>query len=219
LAQIVMFLMLGILVFPTHLPAVAKLGVVLALYLAVVARPAVVTLCLLPFGYSWREIACVAWLGLRGAVPIILATVPILMSDDPATPAREVLDEFDLVFFIVVVGSIIPGMTIRWLPKLLRLEEPTAPPPVAEVDITSRLPIREAQLTFFIAPESPLIGCTVQELALPPDAAVLLIVRNAELVAPRGHTALQVGDHAFVLCHRQSSHAVRKRFAGSPPEQ
>ena len=94
-------------------------------------------------------------------------------------------------------------------------DEPMPPPPLAEVDITSRLPIRDAQLTFFITEESPLVGCTVQELALPQDAAVMLIVRDAELVAPRGHTALQVGDHAFVLCHRQSSHAVRKRFAGS----
>jgi len=212
LAQIGMFLLLGMLVFPRQLPPVAVTGLALALYVAVVARPVVVTACLLPFGYSWREIACIAWLGLRGAVPIILATVPILMSDDPTTPAREVLDEFELVFFIVVVGSFIPGMTVRWLPHLLKLEEPTRPQPVAAVDITSSLPIHEAQLSLYIGPDCPVAGHIVQELALPNDAAVMLIVRDEELIAPRGHTALRVGDHAFVLCHQTSAAAVRSRF-------
>jgi cell volume regulation protein A len=212
LAQIGMFLVLGLLVFPNQLPRVAGTGLLLAVYLAVVARPVIVTLCLLPFGFAWREIACIAWLGLRGAVPIILATVPVLMSDNPATPAHEVLDEFDLVFFIVVVGSVIPGMTVRWLPRLLRLEEPLTPEPAAVVDITSSLPLREAQLTFFIGPHSPAAGRTVYDLALPGDAVVMLIVRDQQLVAPRGHTALQVGDHAFVLCHEGSAAQVRARF-------
>ena len=212
LAQIAMFLMLGLLVFPSHLVGVAGSGLVLALYLAIVARPLVVTACLLPFGYSWREVACIAWLGLRGAMPIILATVPVLMSDNPATPAREVVDEFDLIFFIVVVGSFVPGMTVRWLPRLLGLEESLPPQPVAEVDITSSLPIRDAQLTLFIGPDSPVAGRTVAELGLPLDAAVMLIVRNEEIIAPRGHTDLLVGDHAFVLCHAGSAAAVRERF-------
>jgi potassium/hydrogen antiporter len=216
LAQIAMFLVLGLLVFPTKLPHVAATGLLLAVYLAVVARPVVVTLCLLPFGFAWREILCIAWLGLRGAVPIILATVPVLMSDDPATPAHEILDEFDLVFFIVVVGSVIPGMTVRWLPRLLRLEEPAAPEPTAVVDITSSVPLHEAQLTFFIGPDSPVAGRTVYDLALPGDAVVMLIVRDQQLVAPRGHTALLVGDHAFVLCHEGSAAQVRARFEELP---
>lgn len=212
LAQIGMFLILGLLVFPKQLAHVAPTGLLLAVYLAVVARPVVVTACLLPFGFAWREIACIAWLGLRGAVPIILATVPVLMSETPATPGHAVLDEFDLVFFIVVIGSFIPGMTVRWLPRLLGVEEPLPPQPVAVVDITSSLPIRDAQLAFFIGPDSPVAGHTVQELALPGDAALMLIVRDQQLIAPRGHTALQVGDHAFVLCHEGSATAVRERF-------
>ena len=216
LAQIAMFLMLGTLVFPSELATVTGNGLALALYLAIVARPVVVTACLLPFGFSWREIACIAWLGLRGAMPIILATIPILMSDNPATPAREVVDEFDLVFFIVVVGSFIPGMTVRWLPHLLGLEEAVTPEPVAAVDITSSLPINDAQLTLFIGADSPMAGRTVGDLELPGDASVMLIVRNREIIAPRGHTDLLVGDHAFVLCHAASAAAVRERF-GVPP--
>lgn len=211
LAQIAMFLILGLLVFPKQLPHVAPTGLLLAVYLAVVARPVVVTLCLLPFGFAWREIACIGWLGLRGAMPIILATVPVLTSPTPATPER-MLDHFNLVFFIVVIGSFIPGMTVRWLPRLLGLEERLPPQPAAVVDITTSLPLRDAQLAFFIGPDSPVVGRTVQELALPGDAALMLIVRRQELIAPRGHTALLAGDHAFVLCHEDSATIVRERF-------
>jgi cell volume regulation protein A len=212
LAQIAMFLILGLLVFPRQLLRVAVPGVLLAIYLAVVARPVVVIACLLPFGYTWREIACIAWLGLRGAVPIVLATVPVLLSEIPMHAGHPMLDEFHLVFFIVVIGSIIPGMTVRWVPRWLGLEERLPPEPVAVVDITSSLPLRDAQLTFFIGPDSPVVGQTVQDLALPGDAALMLIVRRDELIAPRGHTALQAGDHAFVFCHEGSAPAVRERF-------
>lgn len=200
LAQVAMFLLLGLLVFPAQLPAVAGRGLLLALWLAVVARPVVVSLCLLPFGFTWREIACIAWLGLRGAVPIILATVPVLMIGEPHAPARDLIDEFDLVFFVVVVGSFIPGMTVRYLPRLLRLEEPVPPEPAASIDITTSEPMREQQLTFFIAPASPAVDRPLSELPLPADATVMLVVRGAQLIAPRGTTRLQVGDHAFVLC-------------------
>ena len=200
LAQVAMFLLLGLLVFPTQLPAVAGRGLLLALWLAIVARPLVVTICLLPFGFAWREVACIAWLGLRGAVPIILATVPVLMIGAPHAPARELIDEFDLVFFVVVVGSFIPGMTVRRLPRLLRLEEPVPPEPAASIDITTSEPMKGQQVTFFIAPASPAVDRTLSELPLPAEATVMLVVRGNQLIAPRGTTRLQVGDHAFVLC-------------------
>lgn len=200
LAQIAMFLLLGLLVFPAELPAVAWRGLLLALFLALVARPLVVSVCLLPFGFAWREIACIAWLGLRGAVPIILATIPVLSLGGAGGPSRDLLDEFDLVFFVVVVGSFIPGMTVRYLPRLLGLEEPVAPQPVAAIDISSERPIREAQLNLFIGPGAPALGRTLIELALPDDAAVMLIVRGDRLIAPRGATRFALGDHAFVIC-------------------
>ena len=212
LAQVAMFLMLGLLVFPSELLPVAGQGLLLALYLAIVARPMVVTLCLLPFGFNWREIACVAWLGLRGAVPIILATVPVLMLGTPGAPERELLDEFDLVFFVVVIGSFIPGMTVRWLPRLLRLEEPVHPEPAASIDITTSEPMREEQRTFFISPTSPAVDRTLSELPLPQDVTIMLIVRGSELIAPRGTTRLVVGDHAFVLCSRDHVAAVTAIF-------
>jgi potassium/hydrogen antiporter len=113
LAQVSMFLMLGLLVFPSRLQAVALPATGLALVLAFVARPLVVTLCLLPFRYSWAERVYIGWVGLRGAVPIILATFPVLAH----VPGSEQL--FDVVFFAVVVSGVLPGATVslssRWL--------------------------------------------------------------------------------------------------------
>jgi cell volume regulation protein A len=122
LAQVSMFLMLGLLVFPTHLPGVAATGLSLALFLAFFARPLVVALCLLPFRFRCREVVYISWVGLRGAVPIILATVPVLSAAGESPAMRNALDVFDLVFFVVLVGAILPGATVRWLTHWLHLD-------------------------------------------------------------------------------------------------
>ncbi len=115
LSQVVMFLILGLLVFPSRLVHVAAPGLGVALVLAVVARPAAVFACLAPFRLPIREIAYVGWTGLRGAVPIILATIPVLGG---VPQAREL---FDVVFFIVVVGSLVPGATVKLATRLMRV--------------------------------------------------------------------------------------------------
>ncbi|MGH7786037.1 MAG: potassium/proton antiporter [Candidatus Binatia bacterium] len=216
LSQVGMFLLLGLLVFPSKLPAVALPGLLLALYLALVARPLVVTLCLLPFGFAWREIACVALVGLRGAVPIILATVPVLNADEASPALRGALDTFDMVFFVVVVGAFFPGAFVRLVTQRLGLHASVPPLPSASVDIISRHPIQEVQLTMFIDADSPAIGRGLSDLALPADAAVMLIVRGEHLVTPRGSTTFALGDHAFVVCHQDAEAAVRRCFEAPP---
>src|SRR5262249_15754164 len=103
LSQVLMFVVLGLLSDPARLPGVAPMGLVIGLALAFVARPLSAFLCLLPFRYSWRERAFVSWVGLRGAVPIVLAIFPVLR-DVP-----EAHHIFDLVFFVVVVSTFLPG--------------------------------------------------------------------------------------------------------------
>lgn len=119
LAQVAMFLMLGLLVFPARLGAVALPATVLALVLAFVARPLVVVLCLLPFRYTWKERLYVGWVGLRGAVPIILATFPVLAQ----VPGGALF--FDIVFFAVVVSGLLPGATVSLVSRWLRMGDPT----------------------------------------------------------------------------------------------
>ncbi len=106
LSQIGMFLILGLLVFPSRLPEVAVIGLAIALLLAVAIRPLTVALCLLPFRYPMKDVAFIGWVGLRGAVPIVLGTFPVLA----AAPGAERI--FHLVFFLVVVSALIPGGTV-----------------------------------------------------------------------------------------------------------
>ncbi|HEX6838065.1 MAG TPA: cation:proton antiporter, partial [Polyangia bacterium] len=113
LGQVVMFLVLGLLSFPSRLIAVGWIGLALGLVLAFVARPLSVVACLLPFRYRLRESLFVGWVGLRGAVPIILAIFPVLAG---APTAHHV---FNVVFFIVVVSTLVPGSTVRWAARRL----------------------------------------------------------------------------------------------------
>jgi cell volume regulation protein A len=194
LGQVVMFLMLGLLSIPSRLLAVGGIGLMLGVVLAVVARPLATALCLLPFRFRLREIAFVGWVGLRGAVPIILAIFPVLAR----APSAHHL--FDVVFFIVVVNSIIPGSTVRWAARLLGVQVRAAPVPAAHVEIASTLPLKSDVLSFYLAPPSAVIGALIADIPFPPGSAVMLIVRADELIAPSGSTVLQPHDHIFVFC-------------------
>jgi cell volume regulation protein A len=193
LAQISMFLMLGLLVFPSRLVGVAWTGLLLAMFLAFVARPAVVTLLLLPFRYPRREITYIAWVGLRGAVPIILATIPILAGAPGATTL------FDIVFFIVVVNAIVPGATVAWLTRRLGLQshEPPAPPAVLEIE--SRTQLKGELLSFYIEEGLAVTGLALSQIPFPDGAAATLIIRGDEMIPPRGASVLQPGDHVYVI--------------------
>jgi cell volume regulation protein A len=119
LSQVAMFLLLGLLVNPSELPRVAWHGIGIALVLAFVARPVAVLLCLAPFRFDWKEKLFIAWAGLRGAVPIVMATVPVLEAEGQTAKMVEALDVFDIVFFVVAIGALVPGASVlrmgRWL--------------------------------------------------------------------------------------------------------
>lgn len=115
--QVLMFLVLGLLVFPSRLPEVAPKGALLALFLMFVARPLAAALCLFPFRWSWQEVLLVGWVGLRGAVPIVLATYPLLAG----LPGAATL--FNLVFFIVLFSVALQGPTLGFVARRLGLEE------------------------------------------------------------------------------------------------
>jgi cell volume regulation protein A len=132
LGQVSMFLLLGLLVNPSDLPHVAGYGVLVALILAFVARPISVFLCLIPFRFHWREKLFIAWAGLRGAVPIVLATVPVLRAQGQSQLVAETLDVFDIVFFVVVVSALVPGATVVHVARWLRLDTGMPAPSSAE---------------------------------------------------------------------------------------
>jgi cell volume regulation protein A len=204
-----MFVMMGLLVFPSRLLEIAPLALPLAFFLTLVARPLVVWLCLLPFRYPRHEVAYIAWVGLRGAVPIVLATYPLLAG---ASGAGRV---FDIVFFVVVVSAIVPGATVSWLTRRLRLESAEPPAPQAVLEVESMQPLDGELLSFYVDEALPVAGVRLDEIPLPERSAITMIVRGRELVAPRPATVIQPGDHVYVFA-RDEDRAVIQLMMGRP---
>ncbi|MBF5045348.1 potassium/proton antiporter [Aggregicoccus sp. 17bor-14] len=207
-SQVVMFLVLGLLVLPSRLITVGWEGLGLGLLLAFVARPLVVALCLAPFRYPLREAAYVGWVGLRGAVPIILATFPVLVGVPDAAYV------FNVVFFVVVVNALVPGGTVRHVTRWLRLESNTPPAPQAVLEISSMQQLNGDMASFFIGPASAVAHNAVMDVPFPPGSNLMLIVRGRELVAPRGDTQLLPGDHVYVFYRHEDEGLVKLLFGG-----
>ena len=209
--QVTMFLVLGLLVFPSRLLQVSGTGLALALFLSLVARPLAVVLCLAPFRYPWRETAFIGWTGLRGAVPIILAIFPVLAGVDGAKPL------FDVVFFVVVVSALVPGGTVGWAARCLGLTEDRPPPPRAALEMSSVQPLDGDVLSFYVDPVLPVAHAALADIPFPPKSAAMLVVRGSELIGPRGDTVLLPGDHVHVFCRREDRPFVELLF-GRPEE-
>jgi cell volume regulation protein A len=212
LSQIGMFLLLGLLVFPSRLGEMAWIGLGVALLLAIVIRPVVVALCLAAFRYPRKEVAFIGWVGLRGAVPIVLATYPVLVG----APGADRI--FHLVFFIVVVGAIVPGATVAWATRRLGLESPQPPAPHAVLAIESRVPLEGELLSFYVDDALVVCGIRLDELEFPEGASVALIVRGNRLVPPKGPTTLQPGDHVYVVAQQEDRPFIQLMF-GRPEEE
>lgn len=206
LGQITMFLVLGLLAVPELLTASGWRGLLLALVLAVVARPLMVVLCLLPFRYRAAEIGFVSWTGLRGAVPILLASYPVMAG---VTGSIEL---FHLIFFVVVINALIPGATVRWAVNLFGVERAgrPRPPPVLEINATEALPIRI--MSFFIEPAAMVAGSRAGDLPLPDGADMLLLLRDGQVVPVKDDTILMAGDHAHLIIRPEQSRAVELMF-------
>jgi cell volume regulation protein A len=194
LSQIGMFLMLGLLVFPSQLLPKFWVGLAIALFLACVARPIAVALCLAPFRFPKKDVAYVGWVGLRGAVPIILATFPVLRG------APMALDVFNIVFFVVLFNAIAPGSTVRRLTRFWKLEREEPPTPNAAIEINSMQPLKGEVLRFYIDTSLAVCGAKLSEVRFPEGAGAVLVVRGDELIAARGGTTLTEGDHVYVFC-------------------
>jgi cell volume regulation protein A len=212
LSQVGMFLILGLLVFPSRLLDVAPVGLAIAVLLGFLVRPLVVWLCLLPYRYPPREVLYIGWVGLRGAVPIVLATFPVLAG----APGAERL--FDLVFFIVVVNAIVQGGSVAWVTQRLGLQSKEPPAPQAVLAIESRQPLQGELMSFYIDPAVAVAGVPVDELPLPEDAAVALIIRGSRLVPPKPGTELRPGDHVHVIAIAEDRAFIQLMF-GRPEEE
>lgn len=209
LSQVTMFLIMGLLAFPSRLLQVAPVALLLAALLTLVARPLVVWLCLLPFRFPKRETAFIGLVGLRGAVPIVLATYPVLAG----APGAERI--FDIVFFVVVLGAIIPGMIVAPLARVLAVESVEPPAPQAALEIESREPLNGEILSFYIDEALPIVGETLADIPFPTGTSVTLVLRGHDLIAPHGGTVVTPGDHLYVFT-REEDRAMIQLMLGRP---
>jgi cell volume regulation protein A len=193
LAQLVMFVIMGLLVFPSRLASVAGQGLLLSAVLIFVARPLAVGASLLPFRFRWRELLFISWVGLRGAVPIVLAIYPLLFGLSTGSYL------FNIVFFVVLVSAVTQGWTLPTLARLLGLQEPSSPTPPLSLELTSLRHVEGDIVEYTVTPESQACGHLIRELALPDGAVVSLIARRRQVIPPRGSTRIEAGDFVFVV--------------------
>jgi cell volume regulation protein A len=198
-AQLTMFLTLGLLVFPAELGDVAGRGTLLALIVVFVARPAATALATLGSGFSVRERVLLGWAGLRGAVPVVLATFPVI--EDVPHGASETF--FNIVFFMVLLSTLLQGTTIDAVARRLGVtsDESAHAPSILEVGAVRELGADVVEHP--IRPGDAAAGARLRDLGLPRDALVSLIVRGNEALLPRGSTRLEAGDRLHVLVRRE----------------
>jgi cell volume regulation protein A len=205
LAQIGLFVMLGLLVSPAELPAQLGAAVVAGLVLTLLARPAAVLASTLPLRLPWRQQAFVSYAGLRGAVPIVLATIPI----NGRVPGASKL--FDLVFLIVCGFTLAQGPTLPWVARRLGVLAVLEP---REIDVESA-PLEDlhAELLQISIPHgSRLDGVELFELRLPVDANLALIVREGRGFVPESTTRLQTGDRLLIVTSRAARQLTERRL-------
>lgn len=203
LMQIVMFLTLGLLVFPSRLIAVIPAGLLAAAFLMLVARPLSVLIALLPARLSLREKSMVAWVGLRGAAPIILATFPLV----EGLPKADTI--FHLVFFIVLTSVLLQGTSLPLVARWLRVDAPASSPhqPILELAPAANIKNELTELT--VPTGSSIVGRQIVDLGLPPGTLIVLLGRQGDFIIPGGSTVIEAGDRLLVLAGKDAFTRLR----------
>ncbi len=203
-AQISLFFLLGLLVFPSGLVDVAWQGTALALFLIFVARPIATLIASQVDSFRFRERAMLSWAGLRGAVPIWLATFPVIAGIE----GSELL--FNAIFFVVVISTLLQGFTFEPLARRLGLTtgEAALPRPVVETGMIQEL--GGDVLAFRVEPGDAAVGRMIKELGLPREALINLIVRAEQALLPRGSTVVEAGDELHILVRRETRNEITR---------
>lgn len=211
-ANLGVFLLLGLLAFPRQFAGVWKEGLAAAALLTFVARPVAVLLFAAPFRFRFRELVFLAWGGIKGAVPIVLATYPAAAGLDPDGGI------FNVVFFVVLASSLVQGGTLDLAAKVLRLAGGRLPKPPHSLELLSRGKTELELVELRVEPGVRGDGASLRELALPEGALVSAVMRENAVLAPRGHTRLAAGDLIYVLAPPEDATRVAAVVNGPRPE-
>jgi potassium/hydrogen antiporter len=204
--QILMFVILGLLVFPSELfnPAILIQGILISLILMLVARPVAVFLSTIKMNYSQKERVFLSWAGLKGAVPIILATFPLLAGIEGSHQI------FNVVFFVVLTSALIQGATIPMLANKLGLNGPKKTVPMQSLELISLGKADAEMIEYEMESDSAIVGKTLMEIHFPEGTLVNAIIRNGKLIAPTGNTVILAGDFLYILSGRKNKPKLKK---------
>ncbi|MCC7373226.1 MAG: potassium/proton antiporter [Verrucomicrobiales bacterium] len=216
LAQILMFVTLGLLCFPSRLLDVSLEAIAICVVLFFVARPLAVLVSTLGFGFNRRELAFMSWVGLKGAVPITLATFPFMF----ATPEIRLQAPlvFDVVFFIVVVSAVLQGTSLAPVARWLGLECPRPPEPPVTLEISSLRNVDGKVVDYTVTEDSSAAGRLVKELALPGGVVIAMITRGDKVIPPQGITRIHANDHVILVLRPGMELLVDQVFSKRAPD-
>lgn len=207
LSQIGMFLMLGLLVTPSEMINIAGPAVLVALFLILVARPIAVLICLAPFVFSWRERLFIAWVGLRGAVPIILAIFPLLAGLEQA----QLL--FNVAFVVVLVSLLLQGSSLPLAARLCRVEIPPQPAPLQRTSLDIAVNGNYEVMIYQLDNANWCVGVALKQLAMPEDSRIAAVFRGSHLLHPSGSTRLALNDVLCVIGSPKDLPALSRLFS------
>jgi cell volume regulation protein A len=213
LSQIVMFVTLGLLVFPSRIVPIVAVGLLISAFLMFVARPVSVFISLALARLNWREKMFVSWVGLRGAVPIILATFPLLAR----LPNSEMF--FNLVFFIVLTSALLQGWSIPMVARLLKVDAPLKRKRNYPFEFAPAEGMDTELKEFSIPAGSASAGKAIVEIGMPRDSLIVLINRNEDFIVPSGGTVLNDGDMVLALVNKRNLPDVQKIFSTKASEK
>ena len=207
LAQIVMFVLLGLLVWPHRLADSLVGAVVIAAVLMLVARPVAVFLCLAPFGFPWREKLFLSWVGLRGAVAIFLASIPLLVG----LPAGYLF--FDVAFVVVLSSLLIQGWTVAFAARKLDISYTRSDPLPRRVELDLPGQLAREIVGYPVPANSPFL----RRGLIPNWARPTLVVRNEEILTPAEADPVRAGDYVYLLAPPEKAQALDRFFVNMPP--
>lgn len=204
--QILMFVILGLLVFPSDLftPSIFIQGILLSAILMLVARPAAVFLSTINMKFNNKERIFLSWAGLKGAVPVVLATFPLLAGIENSHQI------FNVVFFVVLTSALIQGATIPYVANKLKLNGPKKTAPMQSLELISLGKADAEMIEYEMEGDSAIIGKTLADIPFPEGSLVNAIIRKGKLIAPTGTTTLQAGDFLYILSARKSKPQLKK---------